>query len=74
MADKFRVALSGDFKKADGSPTFPDFDVAPLQNAPGVEVAYLDAANPIRSDQIARAREHPSQRAAVGGRTLRRRL
>ena len=30
MADKFRVALSGDFKKADGSPTYPDFDLAPL--------------------------------------------
>jgi phosphoglycerate dehydrogenase-like enzyme len=53
MADKFRVALSGDFKKADGSPTFPDFDVTPLQNAPGVEMVYLENANPIRADQIA---------------------
>ena len=53
MADKFRVALSGDFRKADGSPTFPDFDVAPLQAAPGVEVAYLENANPIRPDQVA---------------------
>ena len=35
MADKFRVALSGDFRKADGSPTFPDFDLAPLRTAPG---------------------------------------
>ncbi len=43
MADKFRVALSGDFKKPDGSPTFPDFDLAPLRKAPGVEVVYLDA-------------------------------
>ena len=25
----FRVALSGDFRKADGSPTYPDFDLAP---------------------------------------------
>ena len=24
---KFRVALSGDFRKADGSPTYPDFDL-----------------------------------------------
>jgi len=31
MADSFRVALSGDFRKADGSPTFPDFDLAPLR-------------------------------------------
>jgi phosphoglycerate dehydrogenase-like enzyme len=53
MAEKFRVALSGDFKKADGSPTFPDFDVAPLQNAPGVEVAYIDATNPIQASQLA---------------------
>ena len=27
MADTFRVALSGDFRKADGSPTYPDFDL-----------------------------------------------
>ena len=53
MADKFRVALSGDFKKADGSPTFPDFDVEPLSKAPGVDVAYIDASNPVRADQIA---------------------
>lgn len=53
MADKFRVALSGDFRKADGSPTFPDFDVTPLQTAPGVEMVYLESANPIRADQIA---------------------
>jgi phosphoglycerate dehydrogenase-like enzyme len=53
MADKFRVALSGDFRKADGSPTFPDFDLAPLQSAPGVEVAFLENANPIRAEQLA---------------------
>ena len=53
MADKFRVALSGDFRKADGSPTFPDFDLGPLQSAPGVEMVYLENANPIRADQVA---------------------
>src|SRR5688572_15557078 len=53
MADRFRVALSGDFKKADGSPTFPDFDLAPLRNAAGVELAYVDASNPVRADQLA---------------------
>jgi phosphoglycerate dehydrogenase-like enzyme len=53
MADTFRVALSGDFKKADGSPTFPDFDTAPLKNAPGLELAYIDASNPIHADQLA---------------------
>jgi phosphoglycerate dehydrogenase-like enzyme len=45
--------LSGDFRKADGSPTFPDFDVEPLRKAPGVEVAYIDASNPLRADQLA---------------------
>jgi D-3-phosphoglycerate dehydrogenase len=53
MADKtFRVALSGDFKKADGSPTYPDFDLAPLRAAPGVEVAFLEPSNPIRAEQL----------------------
>ena len=53
MADKtFRVALSGDFKKADGSPTYPDFDLAPLRAAPGVEMAFLEPSNPIRAEQL----------------------
>jgi phosphoglycerate dehydrogenase-like enzyme len=53
MSDKFRVALSGDFRKSDGSPTFPDFDLKPLQSASGVEMAYVDAANPIEARQMA---------------------
>jgi phosphoglycerate dehydrogenase-like enzyme len=53
MADKFRVALSGDFRKSDGSPTFPDFDLRPLQSAPGIEMAFLDASNPIEARQVA---------------------
>lgn len=52
MAEPFRVALSGDFKKADGSPTYPDFDLAPLKDAAGVEMAFLDSANPLRADQL----------------------
>ena len=81
MSDKFRVALSGDFRKADGSPTFPDFDLRPLQSAPGVEMAFVDAANPIEARQIADfdalillvprfAREsiHPKGRLAAGAR------
>lgn len=52
MADKFRVALSGDFRQADGSPTFPDFDLEPLRKAPGVELAYLESADPIRAEQL----------------------
>ena len=42
---KFRVALSSDFRKDDGSPTFPDFDLSPLLSAPNVEMAYLDDSN-----------------------------
>lgn len=53
MADTFRVALSGDFKKADGSPTFPDFNVAPLLAAKNVEVAYIPAENPLRAKDLA---------------------
>ena len=41
MSSRYRVALSGDFLKADGSPVFPDFDLEPLRRAPGVEFAYL---------------------------------
>jgi phosphoglycerate dehydrogenase-like enzyme len=52
VADKFRVALSGDFRKADGAPTYPDFDLAPLRAAPGVEMAFIDPASPIRAEQL----------------------
>jgi phosphoglycerate dehydrogenase-like enzyme len=53
MADgKFRVALSGDFKQPDGSPTYPDFDLEPLRNAPGVEMVFLESASPIRAEQL----------------------
>jgi phosphoglycerate dehydrogenase-like enzyme len=38
---KFRIALSGDFKKPDGSPAFPDFDLAPLEQNPAVEHRFL---------------------------------
>ncbi|MEO8667381.1 MAG: NAD(P)-dependent oxidoreductase [Bauldia sp.] len=52
MAGAFRVALSGDFRKADGSPTYPDFDLAPLRSAPGVEVAFLESVSPLRAGQL----------------------
>lgn len=48
----FRVALSGDFRKADGSPTFPDFDLAPLRAARNVEAVFLDNASPLKPDQL----------------------
>src|SRR5262249_22505369 len=52
MTMPFRVALSGDFRKPDGSPVFPDFDLEPLRSAPGVEMAFLEDTNPIRAEQI----------------------
>ncbi len=52
MSKPFRVALSGDFKKADGTPVFPDFDLEPLRTAPGVEMQYLESANPLRAEQL----------------------
>jgi phosphoglycerate dehydrogenase-like enzyme len=48
----FRVALSGDFRKADGSPTFPDFDLTPLLTAKNVETVYLDNASPLKGEQL----------------------
>jgi phosphoglycerate dehydrogenase-like enzyme len=51
----FRVALSADFRKADGSPLFPDFDLKPLIEAPGVEVLFLEPADSLRADQLAHA-------------------
>lgn len=48
----FRVALSGDFRKADGSPTFPDFDLEPLMQARNVEAVFLDNASPLKAEQL----------------------
>jgi phosphoglycerate dehydrogenase-like enzyme len=42
----FRIALSGDFVKPDGSPAYPSFDLSPLEKAPNVEYTYLPE-NPI---------------------------
>jgi D-3-phosphoglycerate dehydrogenase len=52
MTDTFRVAISGDFKKADGTPTYPDFDLAPLRAARGVEMAFIEQESPIRAAQL----------------------
>jgi phosphoglycerate dehydrogenase-like enzyme len=49
----FRVALSADFRKSDGAPLFPDFDLAPLLAAPDVEVSYLEPADRLHADQLA---------------------
>ena len=51
-AATFRVALSGDFRRPDGSPTYPDFDLRPLRDAPGLEMAFLESHNPLRAEQL----------------------
>lgn len=38
----FRVALSSDFRRPDGSPTYPVFDLTPLTDNPDIEVGYVD--------------------------------
>ncbi|WP_075219142.1 NAD(P)-dependent oxidoreductase [Acuticoccus yangtzensis] len=39
---RFKVALSGDFRKPDGSLTFPMFDLAPLQDDPAIEMVWVE--------------------------------
>ena len=41
LIDKFRVALSGDFRNADGTPKFPVFDLTPLAENDRVEFEYV---------------------------------
>ena len=50
--DKFRVALSGDFLKKDGSPVFPVFDIKPLTDKSDLEMQYLNSLDPILGDQL----------------------
>jgi phosphoglycerate dehydrogenase-like enzyme len=49
---KFRVALSGDFKKPDGSPAFPDFDLSPLEQDPAVEYRFIKANGVIQAADL----------------------
>ena len=48
----FRVALSGDFKKADGSPAFPDFDLSPLDQHPNVEYEYIPVNGVVKAEAL----------------------
>lgn len=40
--DTFRIALSGDFRKEDGSPTFPSFDLSPILDHSRAELVWVD--------------------------------
>ena len=50
---RFRVALSGDFRQPDGSPTYPSFDLSPLTGDPGVETVYVDAVDGVMPAEFA---------------------
>ena len=39
--DTYRVAISGDMLKPDGTPAYPMVDLSPLTDSPKIEVAYL---------------------------------
>ncbi len=53
--DRFRVALSGDFRNRDGSPAYPDFDLSPLETTPGLELAYVPvpAGGELKAEDLA---------------------
>ena len=51
MAD-FHVALSGDFLRPDGSPSFPEFDLSPLQGREGLTMSYLEKEDVISAAQL----------------------
>ena len=48
----FRVALSADFRKADGSPSFPEFDLSPLEDHPDIDLFYLEPEPEISAAQL----------------------
>ena len=48
----FRVALSGDFKKADDSPAFPDFDLSPLDDNPVVDYEYVSVNGVVKAKAL----------------------
>ena len=49
---KFRVALSGDFKKPDGSAAFPDFDLEPLEQNPAVDYTCIQTNGVITAKDL----------------------
>ena len=48
----FRVALSADFRKPDGSPSFPEFDLSPLEDHPDIDMFYLEPEPEIPAAQL----------------------
>ena len=48
----YRVAISGDFLKKDGSLVFPDVDLSPLKNQKNLEWKIIDSSNEIKSEEL----------------------
>jgi phosphoglycerate dehydrogenase-like enzyme len=54
MAETFRVAVSSDFIKPDGTPAFPMFDMTPLNDMANVEWKYLESRDgPVSAEELA---------------------
>ena len=49
----FRVALSADFRKPDGSPSFPELDLSPLRERSDLEFFHLEPEAEISAAQLA---------------------
>lgn len=49
----FRVALSADFRKPDGSPSFPEFDLSPLEERSELDFFFLEPEAEISAAQLA---------------------
>ena len=49
----FRVALSADFRKPDGSPSFPEFDLSPLEERSDLDFFFLEPEVEISAAQLA---------------------
>ena len=43
--DQFRIALSADFLRADGSPSYPMFDLSTLQRDERIQLEYVAPVN-----------------------------
>jgi phosphoglycerate dehydrogenase-like enzyme len=52
MTDVFRVAISSDFYRPDGSQEFAELDLTQLHQMPGVVVKRLSGADPILSEDV----------------------
>jgi D-3-phosphoglycerate dehydrogenase len=55
MTRPFRVALSHDFRLADGTPAYRSSDLAPLLDDPRIEMTWLPPGDRIRAEDVAEA-------------------